>query len=85
MEGFMMLSPGANTLEVKLRTGEIFGSFRITVGYLRLLQLPPVYLAVLVARDSPLLSDWAPVKYGSISTTQSSIDAVIAKLRMSTC
>ena len=83
-KALVMLSPGLNALEFKLHhAGGIFDSLRITVNYLPLLQLPPLHLAILVAKDSPLLIDCPPAKYGSISTAHSGIDAAVAKLRMS--
>ncbi|KAJ5460475.1 uncharacterized protein N7458_002027 [Penicillium daleae] len=80
----VMLSPGMNKLEFKLHhVGGISGSLEITVNYLPLLQLPPLHLAILVAKDSPLLIDCPPAKYGSISSAHSGIEAAISKLRMS--
>lgn len=80
----VMLSPGINKLVFYLHhVGEISGSLEITVNYLPLLQLPPLHLAVLVAKDSPLLIDCPPAKYGGISSAHSGIDAAISKLRMS--
>lgn len=79
-----MLSPGINKMAFKLHhVGEITGSLEITVNYLPLLQLPPLHLAILVAKDSPLLIDCPPAKYGSITSAHSSIEAAISKLRMS--
>ncbi|KAK4184217.1 putative peptidase family-domain-containing protein [Podospora australis] len=43
---------------------------------------PPLHLAILVAKDSPLLIDCPPVKFGNISSTHSSLDAAIAKFRV---
>lgn len=80
----VMLSPGINKLFFKLHhVGGISGSLEISVNYLPLLQLPPLHLAILVAKDSPLLIDCPPAKYGGVSSTHSSIDAAISKLRMS--
>ncbi|KAJ5168530.1 uncharacterized protein N7482_004124 [Penicillium canariense] len=80
----VMLSPGLNKLAFKLNhAGGTSDSLEITVNYLPLLQLPPLHLAILVAKDSPLLIDCPPAKYGSISTAHSGIDAAISKLRMS--
>lgn len=50
--------------------------------YTPLLQTPPLHLAILIAKDSPLQIDCPPAKFGSISTTHSSLDAAIAKFRM---
>ncbi|OGM42363.1 hypothetical protein ABOM_007861 [Aspergillus bombycis] len=83
-KALVMLTPGTNTLVFKLHhAGGISASLQITVTYIPLLQLPPLHLAVLVAKDSPLLIDCPPGKYGGISTAHSAIDAAIAKLRMS--
>jgi hypothetical protein len=83
-KSLVMLSPGFNTILFKLHhCGGIADSIRITVNYVPLLQLPPLHLAIMVAKDSPLLIDCPPAKYGSISTAHSSLDAAIAKLRMS--
>ncbi|KAF7718243.1 Uncharacterized protein PECH_002058 [Penicillium ucsense] len=80
----VMLSPGKNSLVFNLyRYQKICGSAEISVNYVPLLQLPPLHLAILVAKDSPLLIDCPPVKYGSISTAHSGLDAAIAKFRMS--
>ncbi|KAF9888526.1 hypothetical protein FE257_008633 [Aspergillus nanangensis] len=78
------LTPGINTLVFQLHhAGGISSELRIAVSYLPLLQLPPLHLAILVAKDSPLLIDCPPAKYGAISTAHSSLDAAVAKLRMS--
>ncbi|KNG91583.1 hypothetical protein ANOM_000003 [Aspergillus nomiae NRRL 13137] len=83
-KALVMLAPGTNTLVFKLHhAGGISASLEITVTYIPLLQLPPLHLAMLVAKDSPLLIDCPPAKYGGISTAHSTIDAAIAKLRMS--
>jgi hypothetical protein len=79
-----MLSPGFNTIVFTLHhCGGVSDSTQMTVNYVPLLQLPPLHLAILVAKDSPLLIDCPPAKYGGISTAHSSIDAAISKLRMS--
>ncbi|KAJ5780077.1 hypothetical protein N7457_005237 [Penicillium paradoxum] len=79
-----LLAPGTNVITFDLHhAGEISSTLRVTVNYIPLLQLPPLHLAILVAKDSPLLTDCPPAKYGAISTAHSSIDAAIAKLRMS--
>ncbi|KAJ5380548.1 uncharacterized protein N7496_002976 [Penicillium cataractarum] len=80
----VMLSPGLNKLAFKLHhVGGVSDSLEIAVNYLPLLQLPPLHLAILVAKDSPLLIDCPPTKFGSISTAHSSIDSAVSKLRMS--
>ncbi|GMG04889.1 unnamed protein product [Aspergillus oryzae] len=83
-KALVMLAPGTNTLIFKLHHARGFlASLQINVNYIPLLQLPPLHLAVLVAKDSPLLIDCPPAKYGGISTAHSTIDAAISKLRMS--
>ncbi|CRG83378.1 hypothetical protein PISL3812_00729 [Talaromyces islandicus] len=82
-KALVMLSPGVNTLIIKLHhAGGISDTIQISVTYQPLLQLPPLHLAVLVAKDSPLLMDCPPAKFGGISTAHSSIDAAIAKFRV---
>ncbi|KAJ5777154.1 peptidase family-domain-containing protein [Penicillium odoratum] len=83
-KALVMLTPGSNTITFQLHhAGGISDALKITVNYIPLLQLPPLHLAILVASDSPLLIDCPPAKYGGISTAHSSLDAAIAKLRMS--
>lgn len=78
-----MLVPGANKISLKLHhAGGINDSVELSLNYIPLLQLPPLHLAILVARDSPLLIDCPPSKYGAVSTAHSGIDAAIAKFRM---
>lgn len=56
---------------------------RIKLTYLPLLQSPPLHLAILIAKDSPLLIDCPASKYGGVSSAHSNLDAAIAKFRMS--
>ncbi|KAL2177528.1 putative peptidase family-domain-containing protein [Thermothelomyces heterothallicus CBS 202.75] len=46
------------------------------------LETPPLHLAILIAKDSPLLIDCPPAKLGSLSSAHSSLDAAISKFRM---
>lgn len=55
---------------------------QICVQYVPLTQTPPLHLAILVAKDSPLLIDCPPGKHGALSSAHSSLDAAIAKLRV---
>ena len=81
-KALVMLSPGANHLEFELHhAGGVSGSHKIIVNYLPLLQLPPLHLAVMVAKDSPLLIDCPPAKQGAISSAHSGLEAAIAKFR----
>jgi hypothetical protein len=57
--------------------------YEIRVQYIPLLQTPPLYLAIMVARDSPLLIDCPPRKFGSLSSAHSGLAAAISKLRVS--
>ncbi|KAK0636797.1 putative peptidase family-domain-containing protein [Bombardia bombarda] len=43
---------------------------------------PPLHLAILVAKDSPLLMDCPPAKFGALSNAHSGLEAAIAKFRM---
>ena len=80
-KALVLLNPGANTL------GFVAGSCRasITLSYVPLLQTPPLHLAIMVARDSPLLIDCPPAKYGAVSDAHAGLDAAIAKLRVTAC
>ena len=78
----VMLSPGANYLNFELHhAGIVSSSHKIIVSYVPLLQLPPLHLAVMVAKDSPLLIDCPSSKQGSISSAHRGIDAAVAKFR----
>ncbi|KAL4871503.1 hypothetical protein BDV12DRAFT_194268 [Aspergillus spectabilis] len=83
-KALVMLAPGINRIELKLHhVHGIHDTVSISLNYVPLLQLPPLHLAILVAKDSPLLIDCPPAKYGAVSTAHSSLDAAVAKLRMS--
>ena len=55
---------------------------QISVRYTPLLQTPPLYLAIMIAKDSPLLIDCPPARPGDSPSTPSSLDAAIAKFRV---
>ncbi|KAK1953612.1 hypothetical protein LY78DRAFT_697779 [Colletotrichum sublineola] len=80
----VLLAPGKNILKITCRStdAENPGPLTLTLNYIPLLQTPPLYLAIMVAKDSPLLIDCPPSKYGPLSTAHSSIDAAVAKMRM---
>ncbi|KAI1269826.1 hypothetical protein F5Y18DRAFT_371730 [Xylariaceae sp. FL1019] len=79
----VMLHTGPNRINFKLfHKGQIHSSNDITIQYQPLLQVPPLHLAIMVAKDSPLLIDCPPTKRGAISSAHSSLDAAIVKLRM---
>ncbi|KAH6685427.1 zinc metallo proteinase [Plectosphaerella plurivora] len=78
----VLLSPGLNKITIERIHGEERIVRVLNLTYVPLLQSPPLHLAIMVAKDSPLLIDCPPGKYASISTGHSSIDAAIAKFRM---
>ncbi|KAJ4343397.1 hypothetical protein N0V95_006659 [Ascochyta clinopodiicola] len=78
-----MLSPGPNTLEViHMQHNEQMASIKMTLQYFPLLQYPPLHLAIMVAKDSPLLMDCPPQKAGGLSSAHSDLSAAIEKFRM---
>ncbi|VUC33073.1 unnamed protein product [Clonostachys rosea] len=66
----VLLAPGKNIL---------------SVTYVPLTNTPPLHLAIMVAKDSPLLVDCPPNKFGSISSAHSDLNAMVAKMRMAAC
>ncbi|KAF7332389.1 hypothetical protein MKEN_00120700 [Mycena kentingensis (nom. inval.)] len=80
-KALVLLSPGENTIQLKLHQNTV-ASAPFCVVYQPLLQLPPLHLAILVAKDSPLVIDCPPSKFGAISNAHSSLDAAIAKFRL---
>ncbi|KAL4734122.1 putative peptidase family-domain-containing protein [Aspergillus similis] len=78
-----MLAPGSNKITFELHHPHgLYETLSISVTYLPLLQLPPLHLAILVAKDSPLLIDCPPAKHGAFSSAHSDLDAAVAKFRM---
>ncbi|KAL4816052.1 putative peptidase family-domain-containing protein [Aspergillus spinulosporus] len=78
-----MLAPGSNKITLELHhLHGIYQTLSISVTYLPLLQVPPLHLAILVAKDSPLLIDCPPAKHGAFSSAHSDLDAAVAKFRM---
>jgi hypothetical protein len=78
-----MLTPGISTITLNLHHASgVHDSITISLNYVPLLQLPPLHLAIMVAKDSPLLIDCPPAKYGAFATAHSDINAAISKLRM---
>ncbi|OBR12801.1 Zinc metalloproteinase [Colletotrichum higginsianum IMI 349063] len=77
-----MLSPGRNTLAITRSVGADKIVLELNLNYVPLLQSPPLHLAIMVAKDSPLVIDCPPAKHGLVSSAHSSLDAAIAKLRM---
>ncbi|KAF7193628.1 putative zinc metalloproteinase [Pseudocercospora fuligena] len=81
-KSLVLLQSGMNELEFKLHhTGGVTFTSYLKVNYQPLLQVPPLHLAIMVAKDSPLVIDCPPAKYGAHSSAHSSLDAAIAKLR----
>ncbi|KAI8218685.1 putative zinc metalloproteinase [Colletotrichum sp. SAR 10_86] len=78
------LSPGKNILTITRSSNdaETPAPTTLTLNYIPLLQTPALHLAIMVAKDSPLLIDCPPSKYGRLTTAHSSLDAAVAKMRM---
>ncbi|KAE8449912.1 hypothetical protein EG329_007389 [Mollisiaceae sp. DMI_Dod_QoI] len=82
-KSLVILSPGTNNLTLQhYRNGHILAEMSLAVTYLPLLQAPPLHLAIMIAKDSPLLIDCPPNKRGAISSAHSDLDAAINKFRM---
>ena len=95
-KAIVLLSPGLNkvivtagqddTCEVKCPPSTplfiILTNKQISVRYTPLLQTPPLHLAIMIAKDSPLLIDCPPAKFGDAPNTPSNLDVAIAKFRM---
>ncbi|KAK8044394.1 metallopeptidase [Apiospora rasikravindrae] len=79
----LMLQPGPNIADFRLfHQGRVCATTKITLNYQPLLQLPPLHLAIMVAKDSPLMIDCPPVKRGAFTSAHSTLDAAVSKLRM---
>jgi hypothetical protein len=79
----VILSPGTNILTFQHNhNGLATGSVGLNLTYIPLLQNPPLHLAIMVAKDSPLVIDCPPHKRGGISSAHSDLDAAINKFRM---
>ncbi|OCK76071.1 hypothetical protein K432DRAFT_385710 [Lepidopterella palustris CBS 459.81] len=82
-KALIVLSPGSNELSIQHHhNDEVQDSMTVTLGYIPLLQYPPLHLAIMVAKDSPLLIDCPPHKRGGFSSAHADLDSAIAKLRM---
>ncbi|KAH7351342.1 zinc metallo proteinase [Rhexocercosporidium sp. MPI-PUGE-AT-0058] len=82
-KALVILSPGENILIFHHQhNGLQLASTTLKLTYVPLLQTPPLHLAIMVAKDSPLLIDCPPHKRGAVSTAHSDIDAAINKFRM---
>ncbi|KAK0639747.1 putative peptidase family-domain-containing protein [Cercophora newfieldiana] len=79
-KALLLLAPGNN--KITLRSGHSAAhTLTLTLRYIPLLQAPPLHLAVLIARDSPLLIDCPPSKFAALSTAHCSLPSAIAKFR----
>lgn len=79
----VMLSPGSNVIEmIHMQQDKQTASLKINLQYMPLLQYPPLHLAIMVAKDSPLLMDCPPQKAGGFSSAHSDLSAAIEKFRM---
>ncbi|KAK4676506.1 hypothetical protein QC764_401160 [Podospora pseudoanserina] len=76
-----LLTPGLNTISV-ISGNDGDDKIELRIRYLPLTKTPPLHLAILIAKDSPLSIDCPPVKFGALSSTHSSLDAAIAKFRV---
>jgi Putative peptidase family len=75
-----MFTPGWNRLIIT--RGQNNRPSEININYVPLVQNPPLHLAIMIARDSPLLIDCPSEEYGGIPSEHASLDAAIAKFRM---
>ncbi|KAF2173612.1 hypothetical protein M409DRAFT_15890 [Zasmidium cellare ATCC 36951] len=82
-KALVLLAPGNNTITLSLHhAGGAQSTSSLLLVYQPLLQIPPLHLAIMVAKDSPLVIDCPPSKYGAISSAHNSLESVIAKFRM---
>jgi Putative peptidase family len=82
-KALVILSCGVNELGLELyHNGQALASTELTLNYIPLLQTPPLHLAIMIAKDSPLLIDCPPQKRGGISSAHSDLDAAVNKFRM---
>lgn len=82
-KSLLILSPGTNFVALQhYQNGQATGATSITINYVPLLQTPPLLLAIMVAKDSPLLIDCPPNKQGGLSSAHSDLNAAISKFRM---
>jgi hypothetical protein len=82
-KSLVILSPGLNTLEfTQLHNDNLESTTKINITYIPMLQYPPLHLAIMVAKDSPLMIDCPPSKGAGLSSAHSDLDAATAKFRM---
>jgi putative peptidase family protein len=75
-----MLTPGWNRLIITRGHNNL--PSELNVNYVPLVQNPPLHLAVLIARDSPLRIDCPPAEHGGIPLEHATLDAAVSKFRM---
>lgn len=81
-KALVRLECGKNDLSFDLHhAGGVSSSISLSLVYQPLLQTPPLLLTILVAKDSPLLIDCPPSKYGAVSSAHGSLDAAVVKFR----
>ncbi|KAH7324142.1 putative peptidase family-domain-containing protein [Stachybotrys elegans] len=80
-KALVMLSPGDNKLVFYVGNEDQEATV-LHIQYVPLLQSPPLHLAILIAKDSPLLIDCSDKKFGALCGAHSSLEAAIAKFRM---
>jgi hypothetical protein len=82
-KALLFLAPGANIITLQCE-GALFQEqpLKVMLNYIPLLQNPPLHLAILVAKDSPLLIDCPPLKRGGVSSAHASLEAAVSKFRM---
>ncbi|KAK0662067.1 putative peptidase family-domain-containing protein [Cercophora samala] len=76
-----LLTPGINTISITSSNNDE-DKIDLRIRYMPLTKIPPLHLAILIAKDSPLSIDCPPIKFGTFSSTHSSLDAAIAKFRV---
>ncbi|MCJ1308725.1 hypothetical protein MMC25_002379 [Agyrium rufum] len=75
----ILLSPGLNTIDLVHPSGP---PLQISLTYIPLQQIPPLHLAILIAKDSPLLIDCPPHHGAGIASAHGDLNAAVAKFRM---
>ncbi|KAK4205428.1 putative peptidase family-domain-containing protein [Triangularia verruculosa] len=80
-KALVLLASGMNTIRV-VSSNNDDDKAELRVRYRPLLKSPPLYLAILIAKDSLLSIDCHPLKFGTLSSTHSSLEAAIAKFRV---
>lgn len=82
-KALVMLSPGLNVLTIKHgELTEFESQISIRLTHIPLLQYPPLHLAIMTAKDSPLMVDCPLSKGAGLSSAHMDLDAVVAKFRM---